>query len=213
MPGASSKVMNLFVRSQVAFAFRARPAHSCRISVCDDEIRYVSNDDCTGSDHCMAADNDPVRDAGTDSNRGAASYLNFSSHRNAWRNACKIVNGAVVVNRTARIDNAEFPYSRPRSDVGPGENDGANTDFGRRRYYSGRMLDNWKLHFRTETSKFRVHPAPLPVVPNCYYQEIKHLLGANGGGFCQITKYRVTPAGDTKRQSIVQISRDAVFSR
>lgn len=186
--------------------------HSRRVSIGDHKIRHVPNDDRACADNRMPANPDSIRDTGANSNGRAFADLHFSSHRNARSHACEIMQRTFVIDQSARIDDAELPYPRCRSNMRLSENRGASPNLRGCRYYGRGVFDHRELHARNSAYQVEIDFSSPPIVPNCDDQMIDRLSRADTCGLCEIAEYGIAPLLRPRWRRIVQIAGYAIFS-
>ena len=103
----------------------------CGVSIGNDKIRYVSNNDRPRSDYSVTPNRNSVRDAGAHADSRALPYLDKPARRNSRSYTRKFVHYAVVVNGTPRVEDAEFSDPRPGSNVRACKNNSARADLSR----------------------------------------------------------------------------------
>jgi hypothetical protein len=135
------------------------------------------------------------------------------SGKDSGSDARKVVQRALMINRAARIEDAQasdpgsWPYMRS------GENCSAFANLSRPRNHCRRMPNHGKLHLGALLCQVVVDLATPPVVSNCYHYVLDELVGANAGCVAKPAEYRISSPNGSLRHSVVQVSGDPIRSR
>ena len=183
---------------------------SSRVAIGNDQVGNISNHYSAGADDGVTPDGDAIRNAGAHPYCGTLPNFHESTHENAGSEAGEVLQGAIVVYRTARIENAELSDARIRADMSAGKNDGAIADLSGRGNDSGRMLDGGEAEAGAALCQIGVDfPAP-PIVADGDYDVFDELLGTNGGDVGETAQNRMRTSHGAGFDGIVDEANDLV---